>query len=359
LSINDPQATTLTRQPRARVLNAGHEIPGVVSISVSSNAFHQADTFSATFALSASQTFSAAWWSSQDGDVLLDIGASLDGGISWKSLILGSVDKISFDPIHKTVAVSGRDLSARFIDQKTRETFQNQTSSQVVEKLAGRHGMTADTTATTTPVGRYWDADHTQMTLNSMTSTSTEWEMLTFLAEQEGFDVWVTGTTVHFHPITAPTADPYDVVIDENGHCNAVSITLERSQALARDITVAVRSWNSKQRRGFTVYNPGPPSSNSTAQEFSIVRPNLTGDQATQLANRIRTDLSQQERLGSFQLIPDLTLDPRGLLRLRGTNSSWDQTYYIDSVTRSMSFNRFDMSVHVKNHSLESEPATP
>ena len=79
---------------------------------------------------------------------------------------------------------------------------------------------------------------------------------------------------------------------------NAVSITLERSQALAKDIVVAVRSWNSKQRKGFTVYNPGPPGANSTAQEFSVVRPNLTGDQAQDFANRIRTDLSDQERLG-------------------------------------------------------------
>jgi hypothetical protein len=61
----------------------------------------------------------------------------------------------------------------------------------------------------------------------------------------------------------------------------------------------------------------------------------------------------------TFQLIPDLTLDPRNLLRLRGTNSSWDQTYFIDSVTRSMSFGQFDMRVHVKNHSLESEPVSP
>jgi phage protein D len=360
MSINDPTATTLTRQPLCRVLTGGTEIPGVMSFSVQNNSYHQADSFSATFALSAGgTTYSADFWSSQSTDILLDISASLDNGTSWRSLILGAVDKITFNPIHRTVTVSGRDLSSRFIDAKTRQTFQNQTSSQVVQQLAGKRGMTADVTSTGTPVGRYYDADHTRMTLNSMTETTTEWDLLTFLAEQEGYDVWVSGTTIHFHPTTPPNADPYDVIISDDGQCNAVSITLERSQALAKDIVVAVRSWNSKQRKGFTVYNPGPPSANSTAQEFSIVRPNLTGDQAQDLANRIRTDLSQQERLGTFELIPDLTLDPRGLLRLRGTNSSWDQTYFIDSVTRSMSFNSFAMQVHVKNHSLVSEPATP
>jgi hypothetical protein len=357
VSINDPISTTLTRQPRARALTGGHEIPGLMSFSVSNNSYHQSDSFTAKFATSAG-VFDAQWWGSQT-ETLLDIGASLDDGNTWKSLILGQVDKTQLDPINRTITVSGRDLTARFIDQKTRKTFQNQTSSQIVEELAGGHGMTADVTSTDTPVGRFYSADHTRMTLNSLSETTSEWDLLTFLSEQEGYDCWVTGTTIHFHPSTPPNSDPYDVVIGDNGQSNAVGIMLERSQALAKDIVVAVRSWNSKQRRGFTAWNPGQPTSNTKAQEFSFVRPNLTGDQAQDLANRIRADLSQQERLGTFNLIPDLVLDPRNLLRLRGTNSSWDQTYFIDSVTRTMSFNRFDMSVHVKNHSLESEPVTP
>ena len=165
----------------------------------------------------------------------------------------------------------------------------------------------------------------------------------------------MTGTTVHFHPTTAPNSDPYDVIISDNGQCNAISITLERSLSLAKDIVVAVRSWNSKQRKGFTVFNGTP----GKGQEFSFVRPNLTGDQATDLANRIRADLSQQERLATFQLIPDLTLDPRNLLRLRGTGTGWDTVYFIDLITRSMSFQNFSMAVHVKYHSLDSEVPSP
>lgn len=362
MSINDPTATTATRQPRAKVLANGTEIPGVTKFTCTNNSYFQADTMSVTFAMSASKTYNANWWGTQT-DLLLDVQASIDDGNSWTSLILAQIDKLTVDPIHKIVSASGRDLTARFIDAKTRQTFQNQTSSQVVQTLAGNHQMTADATTTDTPIGRYYSADHTRMTLNSMTETTNEWDLLTFLAEQEGFDVWVTGTTVHFHPTTQPNSDPYDVVISDNGQCNAVSITLERSLALAKDIVVAVRSWNSKQRKGFTVFNPNQLSSGrvalGTAQEFSFVRPNLTGDQAQALANKLRQELSDQERLGSFQLIPDLTLGPRNLLRLRGSNSSWDTTYYIDSVMRSMSFNSFTMSAHVKNHSPETSVVSP
>ena len=63
-----------------------------------------------------------------------------------------------------------------------------------------------------------------------------------FLAEQEGFDVFVSGTTLHFQspagPDVALTLSP-DTVLD---------LRLERSLTLARDIEVTVKSWNSASR---------------------------------------------------------------------------------------------------------------
>lgn len=349
----------------------GSELPGAIKYTVNSNNYYQADSFSVSFALSAgsqaasqqdqgqqsaTQVYDLNWWGQQT-EILLDLQASIDGGDSWQSLVLGQVDRLTADPVAKTISCEGRDLTARFIDAKTRETFQNQTSSQVAETLAGRHGMTADVTSTSTPVGRYYGADHDRITLNSFSETTTEWDLLCYLAQNEGYDVWVTGTTLHFHPSTQPDAEPYDVFIDmDTPQSNAVGMTLERSLALAKDIVVAVRSWNSKQKHSFTVFTPNRLSSGRVAQgqaqEFSFVRPNLTGDQAQQLANKIRDELSKKERLCTFHFPGDLILQPRNMLRLRGTNSSWDQTYYVDVVTRTMSLSGgFAMTARVKNHS--------
>jgi phage protein D len=379
MPINDPNAPAAARQPRLRVMINGKELPGAISYTVSSNNYYQSDTFTVNFALSAGaqaasqQTqdqqgatpkYDMNWWGDQT-DILLDLQASMDAGDSWVSLILGQVDRLTADPVAKVISCEGRDLTARFIDAKTRETFQNKTSSQIAEELAGRHGMTADVKATDTPVGRYYGADHDRITLNSFSETTTEWDLLCYLAQNEGFDVWVTGTTLHFQPSTEPSADPYEVFIDmDTPQSNAIGMTLERSLVLAKDIVVAVRSWNSKQKHGFTVFNPNQLSSGrvakGSAQEFSFVRPNLTGEQAQALANQIREDLSKKERLCTFHLPGDLILQPRNMLRLRGTNSSWDQAYYVDVVTRSMSLNGgFQMTARVKNHSPQTSVVRP
>jgi hypothetical protein len=353
MPINDPYAPPAARQPRMKILTSGKEIPGPVSFTVSQNNYYQADTMTATFAVSAGgQQYNLEWWGNQT-DILLDIQASLDGGQSFQSLILAQIDRLTIDPVKQLVHAEGRDLTARFIDAKTRMSYQNQTSSQIAAQLAQGHGMDADVTATTTLVDRYYGADHDRMTLNQFSETTTEWDLLTYLAQCEDFDVWVTGTTLHFKPRTPPDADPYDVVIDTTKPwSNAIDIKAERSLTLAKDIVVAVRSWNSQQRKGFTVYNPNFLASGrvakGTAQEFSFVRPNLTGQQALDLANRIRQDLSEKERVCTVILPADLTLGPRNMLRLRGTNSSWDQTYYIDVVSRSMSMSGFNMTVKAK-----------
>ena len=377
MPINDPNTVATARSPRLRVLMNGTELPGCKSFTVSNNSYFQADTFVAEFSLSAGANnpsgtkYDLKWWGDQV-DILLDIQACLDADKGdWKSLILGQVDRLHADPVKKTIHTEGRDLTARFIDAKTRETFQNKTSSQIATELAGRHivngsPMTADVTDTSTPVGRFYTADHDRLTMNDFSETTTEWDLLCFLAQNEGFDVWVTGTTLHFNPATKPDADPYEIVIDmDTPWSNAIGMTLERSLALAKDIVVSVRSWNSKQKKGFTVFNPNQLSSGRVAQgkaqEFAFVRPNLTGQQAQELANRLRDDLSKKERLCTFTLPGDLILQPRNILRLRGTNSSWDdQTYYVDVVTRSMSFGGgFSMTCRVKNHSPETSVVAP
>jgi hypothetical protein len=107
--------------------------------------------------------------------------------------------------------IEGRDLSSRLIENKTQEAFVNQTSSQVATTLAQRRGLTPQVTATTTLVGRYYQQDHVRDSLNQFSRTTTEWDLLIYLAQREGFDVFVKGTTLYFQPTTDPSADPYVV----------------------------------------------------------------------------------------------------------------------------------------------------
>jgi hypothetical protein len=91
--------------------------------------------------------------------------------------------------------VSGRDLTAAFIDAKTTIQYQNLTSSQIASQLAISHGMSFSGPTTTTVAGTFYAYDRV-----SMTDQRSEWDLLTWLAQQEGFQCYVKGTTLYFEP---------------------------------------------------------------------------------------------------------------------------------------------------------------
>jgi hypothetical protein len=265
-----------------------------------------------------------------------------------------------------------RDLSARFIENKTQEAFINQTSSQVAETLAARRlpEGTPQITPTTTLVGRYYEADHVAGSLDQFARTTTEWDILIYLAQREGFDVFVEGTTLHFQPTTPPNTAPYIIRWQPPSpipRLNVVSLRCERSDTIAKDLQVQVRSWNSQAGRGFTktaraAGTKRPSASGSSAfgkgtvtQNYAIVKPNLSEDQAQQLANQMAIDLTRHERVCEVEMHGDLTLTPRHLVRLEGTSSSWDQLYLISEIRRSLSFHDgFRQSLRLTNSSPRS-----
>jgi hypothetical protein len=60
------------------------------------------------------------------------------------------------------------------------------------------------------------------------------------------------------------------------------------------------------------------------------------------------------ERVINAELAGDDTLTIRTPIQLVGTGTSFDQMYYPDTITRSISFESFKMRVRAKNHSTES-----
>lgn len=349
--INDPYYVDQVQMPRARVLTAGIEISGVISMNVTSNNYFQSDGFRVSFALNPSKNFNAAWWGDPTRQqIILDIQASVDGGQTWTSLIIGQVDHISIIPEQGLCEVDGRDLTAYFIGNKTQDTFINKTSSQVAELLAERRGLIADVTPTTTLVGRYYSDDHDRMTPGQFVRTTTEWNLLCSLAQHEQFDVYVTGRTLHFHPTTPPDSDPYLVIWQPNEPwSNTVSMHLQRSMYMAKDVQVVVRSWNSRSGRAVT--KTSGFAKDGKAQIFSFVVPNLTEAEAQDLANRKRAEITKHERLFEFTRPADLILQPRMLVKIQGFGAGWDQALNVDSVSRTMDFESgFTMSVRTKSY---------
>lgn len=362
LSSAIPGLREQVRAPRLRLLADGAVVPGVVEAEVVSNNHYAADRFRVAVALG---VVPAAAWASAE-DVLAEVQASLDGGLSWISLVQGAVDRVEIDPVARMVWLDGRDLTAALIEARTQETFANRTASEIAMLLAERHGLAADVQATTTLVGRYWQMEHDRITLDQFGRATTEWDLLVTLAQHEGFDVWVSGTTLHFR---APdeTAQAAGVLRMAGAAVNVTSVRLERALTLARDIEVTVKSWNARQQTAFTQTararrgaRGAKAGTRRAPQRYVYVVPNLSPDEALKLAQQRLVELTRHERVITAEMPGELALQPRMQLELQGSGTDFDQIYWIDEIERHVHVaSGFTQRLRARNASVESQASSP
>lgn len=327
------ELASVSRAPRFRIIANGQVLTGAVDAEVLSNNCFAADRFNGTVALGADPRADAAFWAGTS-ELLVDVQFSLDGGASFMSLVQGMVDTISIDPAFGLVHFDGRDLSAALIEARTQETFANRTSSEIASLLAQRHNLIPCVSSTSTSVGRYYQSEHDRITLDQFSRTTTEWDLLVFLARHEGFDLFVQGRSLYFQPVAQSGAPVLALTPGE-----VLDLKLARSLTLARDIEVIVKSWNSRQNSGLAqqASTRGPGStvrSGSSPQRYVLVRPNLTPDDALKLAQRKIAELVRHERTITITMPGELTLTPRSMIAIQGTGTDFDQAYYIDVIER-------------------------
>jgi hypothetical protein len=89
-------------------------------------------------------------------------------------------------------------------------------------------------------------------------------------------------------------------------------------------------------------------------QLYTFYPPNLNKEQADKWAAAKAEDITKHERVISGSLPGDNLLTNRSLIKLVGTNTSWDQLYNLDTVTRKLSAtNGYTMDFRAKNHSTQ------
>ncbi len=341
------------RYPRLKILANGTPVAGAIEAQIHANNHYSADRFNVSLALSA-DPLAAPFWSGTP-DIALDVQMSFDG-LAFSSVMQGAVDRVEIDPVRGLVHAEGRDLTAVLIETRTQETFSNRTSSEIAELMASRHNLQAQVVPTSTPVGRYYQSEHDRITLGQFSRATTEWDLLTFLAQQEEFDVFVNAQTLYFQPPSGPT-NAVTLTPDD-----AFDIRMERALTLARDIEVTVKSWNSRQQAAFTqtARAHGPGSSSGTPQRYVYVRPNLTSDQALQVAQQKLKELSRHERAVTISMPGELAITPRSLVTIEGTGTEFDQTYYVDMLERILSAEAgFTQHLRCKNMSSASQSSPP
>ena len=418
MAVNSVPYDSYARQVSVRLLVNGQVVPGLKEGSFTQRSARQASTFRASLALRADLSHDIGWWYALTTPISVDLQvglASLASGedapdFTWQSLGKGDVDTLNFDPIMGTVQVSGRDFSNRLIEAHTSELFQNQTVGQIATALAGRHGLTAQVstaiasspmplapgsnvttglppvapspsgppTAQKIRAGRLWGTTQAVSTTGQRGRSTTEWEVLSTLARDFGLDLWVDGTILYMMPPTPVTANPYLVrfespstgipVQSQDGtlltirpagssseQATTKRLTMTRNLTLAPGVEVHVRSFHSRTAISTTRVARKLSKNGGEARVYNYVRPDLTPDQCTSLAQAMLTDLTAHECRISVDLPGDMLLTVRSLVRLTGTNSPFDQVYYPETVTRTASVHEgFRVQCEAKNISSAS-----
>jgi len=365
-------ASSQSRQPRGIVLINNMPVMWT-DIEVTTTTFYMSDSFRIEIPLNQQPIpFNFDYWvSTPKFTVKIYIGFPNDPSIFTTQdldlIILGDADEVEVDPLGARVLLSGRDYTSKFIDIKTTEKFPGKTSSYIVTQFANTAGLNPVVTPTTTVVGTFYD---TQQTL--LSRTVTQWDLMTFLAQQENFVLFVQKDNLVFEPRPNDSKNPYiltyqpPTIIQSSPVFNGMALGITRYMTLAKDVKVTVKSpYNSKTGKAFYVtvtsthksraYLHGVPPPSSEVQKYSYIIPGLTPEQATQKANQLLRDITLHEVNLTASVPGENTLQKDSLIKLQGTGTSADQFYYVDQVVRYLSVNGYNMTISAKNHSVDSE----
>lgn len=303
-------------QPQLRLGVGGVVVPGAVELEIESVGYFSADRFRAGFAIGAAGFTTIAYFA-ELGLETITIEAALNG-YGLVPLLTGQIDNVQIDILENKAILTGRDLSARLIDTEVTQTFVNQTASQIATAIAQRHQLTPNVTATTALVGQYYQLDHARTALGVNARVTSEWNLLSTLAQAESYEVSVIGTVLNFGP-QQPGAP--------------IFLTPGNFVALAFDVAAGlpggavVKSWNCRSK---AVVSQSVGSGLMT----TLVRPNLTQAQAKALAVGHLGNLARHGTILLGTMPANLAMAPGMQITLGGTNSTLDQTYTIVEVLR-------------------------
>lgn len=380
ITVTASRSGKAARQPRAIVqlgpFGALTEVTGWVSWSVSNNSYYEADTFRIVFSVSALPAENDVNWFSTQIEMFAQIFAGFPqdpenptaGELT--NLIYGRVDSIDYNLRSQEITLAGRDLTAVFIDNRIGTQYKNKTSSQIATMLAQSHGLdTSNITATQQLVGVFFNRDQVQLAANR-----SEWDLLSFLAREEGFVVFVSGNALFFEPDPRPTGASNPFLInwtaptDSNGSpvANVTDISFSRSLTVAKGISVTARSPNLDTGKAVVQSYPSSPKETgagksspfgATQQFFFTMASGKTPAQVAAFAQKSYEDIISHEMKFTAYLPADDSLDVSRSIQVQGTGTAYDQLYFPRLITREMSIDEgYRMTVEAQNTSPEESP---
>jgi len=367
MAVNDFLPASSVRVPVFTVLINQVPVLNFKTIKVIQNSHYTSDRFELEIPLYGQPNgINLDFWHDLT-DAELQIVGAIQNGAS-QQLVIGPIDEVVTRLMAGTVKVTGRDYSGALIETRIyASSYLNMTSTGVAAKIAAEHGLDVSTPQqTTTQIGVYYEDANRTLTSYQLT----EWDLLTALADREGFVVEMQGRVLYFGPKPAYNDDAYVIAVNRGNDgpptmANVGEIELSRSMTWARDIVVKVESTNALDQKTYSDTEKAVNAIRTNrsglkfpAQQYYFNIPGLDANGVKQRAVTILSQLSQSEKLMSIEEMPgDPLMTMKTPIKLIGTGSGWDQTYYADEIVHMYGVEEgegWKMSVRAKNHDTQS-----
>ena len=345
-------------QPVRAILKVGSQVLDFTEWEAEHSGIMEAGTFRAAISAPAA---SWAWWAQQT-EILVDVYAgSPRDPLNYSTddltlLMTARCDSIELMPDARHIRLAGRDMTSLLIDNKTTEKWPNLTSSEIAAQIAALWGFQSNIQATTTIVGHFYATDHVKLA-----KADTYWNVLTYLAQREGFQCFVLGRTLYFGNFGAQaSSEPYLIEFDAAGgipKSNALDLRFSRDLTLAQDLSVTVRSYHGQRGAAFSATATASKTAKrierdaeiaQTLQHYDYTFPGLTQPECALKAQQILGELTRHELKLEARLPFDAILYPWVPVQVTGTATPWDATYVPQSIARRVSKEQVRMRLRAR-----------
>lgn len=332
--------TSSTRAPRLRAHINGMSVDSIIHAHMTNSGSYKSSRFELTISTTGNSSKNR-WLDRLDGKVSVEINIATKSYYGEVTIFQGLADSISVDSVNHIAQVSGRDYSSVLSSSSYQASFCNQTSSEIADSIAARHGFNSNIQTTSVLVGAYQCDGYNHLLLNAHSKVLSEWELLKQLAIHEEFELFVDGTTLVFAPSTSLPNNNISI-----GPNDIIGMKFIKNCPLAGQTKVAVKSWNSWLNQA-VLYGGDMSPDQATASlfalaedpdtEIAVIRPNLTPQDAERLASQRLDALGEQELTVHISMLGDVTLKPRDTLTVNGVGPIFNTNYTVKTVRRDFS----------------------
>lgn len=299
----------------------------VLSMDVQQSATKECSTLHAEIAIDEHRGVAALASAAPDVAVTGEVEASFGSG----HLFTGTADHISVDFDRRIMKVQARDKTKGMIEKKTTEDFRNLPASAIVSKIYGRHGLAPVVDGTADMAGKQQQKED----YVHLTHHESEWTLIQHLADREGKVAFVQKNAGYFVEIDSAAFGALAVVYappTPGGHAdgNCLRLSCSRNFEAGKRSKCTVRSWNVKKKKAFTGEDQG--GSGGALKNYEYSHPQLNQGQCEKIAKKRLREILRHEMTIEVEMVGNAKVAPPMRLSLSGTQTAFDQTYFVDRV---------------------------